>query len=78
MTSEDRCVVCGAIVPEGRQVCSECERKTKKDKKYNAYVYKCGAVQGWTSGTYQDVSEWCDSMMHTKGCDEARILGAVE
>lgn len=22
---EDRCVACGAIIPEGRQVCKECE-----------------------------------------------------
>lgn len=23
---EDRCVVCGAIIPEGRQICSKCEQ----------------------------------------------------
>lgn len=23
---EDRCVICGKIIPEGRQVCPECER----------------------------------------------------
>ena len=25
MTSEDRCIVCGDVVPEGRQVCPACE-----------------------------------------------------
>ena len=24
--SEDRCVCCGALIPEGRQVCPTCER----------------------------------------------------
>lgn len=24
---EDRCIVCGSIIPEGRQVCPECEEK---------------------------------------------------
>jgi len=23
--SEDRCVCCGAIIPEGRQVCPQCQ-----------------------------------------------------
>lgn len=25
---EDRCVCCGAIVPEGRMVCPQCEMET--------------------------------------------------
>lgn len=24
---DNRCVICGAIIPEGRQVCPECEGK---------------------------------------------------
>lgn len=24
---DNRCVICGAVVPEGRQVCPECEEK---------------------------------------------------
>ncbi|MBO7170546.1 MAG: hypothetical protein J6W28_05140 [Clostridia bacterium] len=31
MMTNDICVICGATVPEGRQVCPECaERATKK------------------------------------------------
>lgn len=26
------CVACGAVVPEGRQVCPECERKTRQSR----------------------------------------------
>lgn len=24
---DNRCVICGAVIPEGRQVCPECEEK---------------------------------------------------
>ena len=29
---EDRCVMCGEIIPEGRQVCKQCEEKAKEVK----------------------------------------------
>lgn len=29
---EDRCICCGAIVPEGMMVCPMCERKAKENK----------------------------------------------
>ena len=33
-TSADRCVCCGDIIPEGRMVCPECERKAKEMKRW--------------------------------------------
>ena len=27
---EDRCVCCGAVVPEGRMVCPQCEMETEQ------------------------------------------------
>ena len=30
--NNNRCVICGAIIPEGRQVCPLCERKASKRK----------------------------------------------
>ena len=30
MTDADRCVCCGEIVPEGRQICPQCERSGHK------------------------------------------------
>ena len=27
---DNRCVCCGAVVPEGRMVCPQCERKTEQ------------------------------------------------
>ena len=40
---EDRCVVCGAIVPEGRMVCPSCDEKYGvKDKDNIKRCAKCG------------------------------------
>ena len=35
MNNENTCVCCGAIIPEGRQVCPQCERKSIESEKYN-------------------------------------------
>lgn len=32
MADADRCVFCGEIVPEGRQVCPRCESKNEERK----------------------------------------------
>ncbi|MBO7423261.1 MAG: DUF2116 family Zn-ribbon domain-containing protein [Oscillospiraceae bacterium] len=29
---EDRCVVCGAVIPEGRQICPRCEAEVPRPK----------------------------------------------
>lgn len=31
MSDADRCICCGEIIPEGRQVCPECEGGAEKD-----------------------------------------------
>lgn len=31
--SEEHCVMCGAVIPEGRQVCMECERNVMQRAK---------------------------------------------
>lgn len=33
--NENRCVCCGEIIPEGRQICWKCERKGIKEDKEN-------------------------------------------
>lgn len=43
---EDRCVCCGAIIPEGRQVCEDCERG--KDK-LNPCNCDCPMTMAWKS-----------------------------
>lgn len=32
MTDADRCVMCGAVIPEGRQVCPACEADMHTEK----------------------------------------------
>lgn len=31
--SEERCVCCGAIIPEGRQYCPNCAKKAEEKKR---------------------------------------------
>ena len=51
--SENRCVCCGAIIPEGTQVCPNCEKKSyfhretpeeRFDRIMNDWVYPVGIV----------------------------------
>lgn len=43
--SEEHCVMCGAVIPEGRQVCMECERRVMQDTK--AEEKGDGRTSGW-------------------------------
>ena len=43
---EDRCVVCGEIVAEGRHICVNCEKKFEKDKP-KAEVKETNLEQMW-------------------------------
>ena len=48
---DDRCVCCGAVIPEGRQVCPSCESKaeskviTNPVKAIRAYCMECSCGQ---------------------------------
>ena len=43
MADADRCVCCGEIVPEGRQVCLQCENGTSNNKK-KKWLAENGAI----------------------------------
>ncbi len=36
--NENRCVMCGEIIPEGRMVCSGCERKIMKENTISNFM----------------------------------------
>lgn len=36
--NNNRCVCCGAIIPEGRQVCPTCEKKASRQDKVDYWV----------------------------------------
>ena len=51
--SEERCVCCGAVIPEGRQICGGCEIRT---------LVRCGECD---HGSHVDTPEgrvWCEKM----------------
>ena len=37
--AEDRCVICGEVIPEGRQVCPMCERKAMENQNMRFVIY---------------------------------------
>lgn len=39
MANADRCACCGAIIPEGSQVCPNCKVAVKPDDDMDAYAY---------------------------------------
>lgn len=36
---EDRCVMCGAVISEGRQVCRDCERMVLEKERLHAALH---------------------------------------
>lgn len=36
---EERCVVCGTVIPEGRQVCQKCEAEQEHDERIIKETY---------------------------------------
>lgn len=53
---EDRCIMCGEYVPEGRQVCKVCEQQILNSKsKKKSYIRK-PYWDNWSSYTRSDSS----------------------
>lgn len=51
--TEDRCVCCGTVIPEGRQICGGCEIRT---------LVRCGECE---HGSHVDTPEgrvWCKKL----------------
>ena len=38
MDDVDRCVCCGAVIPEGRQVCPICEQKAQRRESWDYWL----------------------------------------
>lgn len=61
--SETRCICCGNIIPEGRQVCSICANKSKpKELTYHGNAYSKDGYIYETEGNLEGVSAWVDKM----------------
>ena len=46
---EERCVMCGAIIPEGRQVCPACQKKTETEERIMIEQPRWKSWALWTS-----------------------------
>lgn len=60
---ENRCVMCGAIIPEGRMVCPVCERRVKRDTgRTVAYLRKYRDWE-WMAANASEIIRRCDELM---------------
>ena len=73
--SVDRCVCCGDVIPEGRQVCPKCERTVcmSKPKMY-------GAFAPYTPNNKQDIRyrRKAASTATIPGCCKERGVSAIK
>lgn len=53
----DRCVCCGEIIPEGRQVCPKCRHKSEKVVKRYSIYHKGTDVPIMIYGTVQECAK---------------------
>ena len=64
----DRCVMCGEIIPEGRQVCPACESKVKERRDYIRAIVtlRNGGCVTLYPLDYQDLGRMLDKLPWTK------------
>ena len=70
--SENRCICCGAVIPEGLQVCPSCEQSPANGPyeavitdRYN-FGYRC-------VGPMAEVSKWAEAILQTGVSGEVKI-----
>ena len=72
--SESRCICCGEIVPEGRQVCSRCEKRVaKSNPQCVASITDRYGVEYNYTGPMEEAVLWGEAMMQTGFADEVKI-----
>ena len=74
--SENRCVCCGEIIPEGRQCCEKCVAEYMEKERSAIFVAEAILKDGrreWTSGTLKAVTEWADKMRNSGKSNEIEI-----
>ncbi len=77
----DRCVMCGEIIPEGKQVCGKCKHKTESEEIINCRYYVPAWAGNKTSGSQPDFClkhrvVLCGKCI--KGCKEQNKESEVE
>lgn len=70
---DDKCICCGEYVPEGRQVCSQCEGRSIKDSGERT-MFKTGAVRDMHQGKGRyDLLPWEAIHELAKHCEEGAL-----
>lgn len=68
--SENRCVTCGEIIPEGKQVCPKCKESVR------IYGVRVTYKYGWTRffhGNLKDVVQWADKELTNEDVNTVNI-----
>lgn len=68
--SEDRCVCCGEIVPEGTHICYDCQVKANEPNEPNLNQGALQSLEDVESEIPCDMmggSVWCSEHCHTNG-----------
>ena len=73
--SENRCVCCGEIIPEGRQTCKRCVEKfmeKERSARFSA-VAKGNGKELFNSGTLVEMTAWADEVMKNEKITDISI-----
>lgn len=80
MAGENRCVCCGAVIPEGRQCCPVCANKFMEEGRKVLYngVAKCqnGKTIAKKGGTLEEMTRWADDVLFSGDIIEISIREA--
>lgn len=71
--SENRCVCCNEIIPEGIQVCPRCQ---KGRDEYGARAIMKDGSNIFKQGSYKDIVKWSNEMVNNKDVNEVRFWRA--
>ena len=74
--SENRCITCGAIIPEGRQICPVCE-SGRRDTGRTKFLLRQYRDMEWKARNAEQIIRECNDMMTSLGgmSSGARVQG---
>ena len=67
MADVDRCIICGAPVPEGRMVCPMCEDGKKRDPSKTKFMLRQYRDMEWKARNAELIIRECNDMMTSLG-----------
>ena len=75
--SENRCISCGEVIPEGQQCCRRCVSEymeKERGVKFSAIAKSADGKTSWHSnGTLSEMTAWADEIMRNEKVSEISI-----